>query len=120
MRILFVTSLIAGLGACAVAAAQPASNTENNPATLCLDGTGYSHPATCHTQSATSFAQAPDICICEGPYREVKAPWCAPGEKPPEDTADFEQARAKAAQRGDLMSATYQGRRMCVPLAPSR
>ncbi len=114
MRVVFLTSLIGVLALGAAASAQPAA--DNNPATLCLDGIGVNHPPICHSQSASAFPQPPDICLCQGPYREVKAPWCAPGEKPPGDTADFDHARAKAAEHGDLFGATYNGRRMCVPL----
>lgn len=116
MRVLFLTSVAAALAVASVAAAD--SNTTNNPATLCLDGLGINHPPLCHSQEASRFPAAPDICICKGPYQTVKAPWCAPGEKPPADTADFDRARAAAAQKGDLMSFTYQGKRACVPLGP--
>ena len=101
--------------------AQPASSTPpaaspRDGATLCLDGLGVSHPPICTKMSATRQPSAPDICICTGPYRTVKAPWCAPGESPPPDTAAFDRARAKAAQDGSLFGDLFQGKSMCVTM----
>ncbi len=122
MRVLplAVLSVVAAVSA---AVAQPQSPQSQSPqprtsapATLCLDGNGGSHPPVCHSQSASRIAAPPDICLCQGPYRRVDAPWCAKGETPPQDTAAFEQARAKAALDSSLFGDTYQGKRMCVPL----
>jgi hypothetical protein len=120
MRILGFT-LAAALAMGGAAFAQPASSTQTpapprDAATLCLDGLGSTHPSVCTKMSATRKPTPPDICICTGPYRTVKAPWCAPGEKPPVDDAAFEHARAKAAEDGSLFGDRYQGRRFCVPL----
>ena len=123
MRTLVFTAF-ASLAAVAVAAAQPAAPSsaphedERNGATLCLDTLGINHPPICHKQSASRFPSPPDICLCEGPWRTVKAPWCAPGEKPPVESAAFDRARNKAAQDGSLFGDTYHGQRMCVPLSP--
>ncbi len=120
MRV-FGLALAAALVMGGAALAQPAPSTHSaappaDAATLCLDGLGSSHPPVCTKMSATRQPSKPDICICSGPYRTVKAPWCAPGEKPPVDDAAFEHARAKAAQDSSLFGDTYQGKRMCVPV----
>ncbi len=117
MRGLFVTSLIGAMGVCAMASAQPSGRAES--ATLCLDGLGVSHPATCHSQSASRLDSTPDICTCNGPYQEVKTNWCARGEQPPADTAEFDRARLAAVHDGKLISFMYQGKRACVPLGPN-
>ncbi len=118
MRSLFVTVLAGVAALAAAAAAQPSSSgPHRDAATLCLDALGENHVPVCTKQDASRFAAAPDICVCNGPYRQVEAPWCAKGEVPPGDTADFEHARAAAAQsHSSLFGATYQGKRMCVPL----
>ncbi|MEI9963826.1 MAG: hypothetical protein WDM92_03165 [Caulobacteraceae bacterium] len=85
-------------------------------ATLCLDGLGVGHPPVCRDSDASRFAHPPDICLCHGPYRQVTAPWCAPGERPPADSAAFDRARARASQDGSLFGDTYHGKRFCVPL----
>ena len=120
MRVLGI-AVVAALVMGGAAFAQPdpsiqAAAPPREAATLCLDGLGSTHPPVCTKMSATRQPSAPDICICTGPYRTVKAPWCAPGEKPPTDTAAFEHARAKAAEDGSLFGDLYQGKRMCVPL----
>lgn len=120
MRILGFT-LAAALAVSGAAVAQPATSYQSAPppreaATLCLDGLGTTHPPVCTKMSASRQPSAPDICTCQGPYRTVRAPWCAPGEKPPADTAAFDRARADAAQDGSLFGDRYQGQRFCVPL----
>ena len=117
MRVLPLIFVIA-VAAVSAAVAQPSppQPRPSPPATLCLDGNGGSYPPVCHSQSASRIAAPPDICLCNGPYRRVDAPWCAKGETPPQDTAAFEQARAKAALDSSLFGDTYQGKRMCVPL----
>ncbi len=99
--------------------AQPSPGPQN-AATLCLDQLGGNHAPICSSQSASRIASAPDICQCRGPYRQVDAPWCAKGERPPADSAAFERARAKAAKDGSLFGDSYQGRTMCVPLGSGR
>lgn len=109
--------LVAGLAAASAAMAQPASG-PGDKATLCLDPGGVDHAPLCRSHNATRFVQPPDICVCDGPYRQVEAPWCAKGEKPPNDTAEFERARAAYAMShgNSVMGGTYEGRRMCVTL----
>jgi hypothetical protein len=120
MRVLgFAVAAALAMGGAAFA--QPASSTQSaapstDAATLCLDGLGSTHPPVCTKMSATRQPSAPDTCLCLGPYRTVRAPWCGPDEKPPADTAAFDRARAKAAQDGSLFGDRYQGRRFCVPL----
>ena len=120
MRALFLTALAGFAAVTAVAVAQPAgqSHRSQTPATLCLDGIGINHAPICHSQSASRFATPPDICTCEGPYRQVEAPYCAKGQTPPSDTAAFDHARAKAAEDGSLFGDSYQGKPMCVELRP--
>jgi len=120
MRVLFLTVLAGFAAVSAAAMAQPSSPQHQRPkeaATLCLDGLGINHPPVCHTQSASRFPTPPDICQCLGPWRQVDAPYCAKGEKPPADSAAFEHARAKAANDGSLFGDTYKGKRMCVELS---
>jgi hypothetical protein len=121
MRILFLTSLVGVLAAGAAAVAQPAGQSGfHNPATLCLDGLGVNHPPLCHSQQASAFPQPPDICQCLGPYRQVNAAWCAPGQKPPADTIDFDRALIAYAQshNNDVSDFSFDGKPMCVPLRP--
>jgi len=114
MRVLFLTTLIGAVGACTVAAAQP-----RDSAVLCLDGLGVNHPASCHSNGASRLESTPDICECQGPYQQVRADWCAKGEQPAADTADFDRARVAAVHNGSLSGFTYQGKRACVPQGPN-
>ena len=114
MRVLFVTSLIVAMGACAAAAAQP-----RDSAVLCLDGLGVNHPPVCHSSTSSRLSPEPDICTCNGPYQQVQTNWCAKGEQPPADTADFDRARVAAVRNGSLYNFIYQGKRACVPLGPN-
>ncbi len=117
MRALFLTALAGFAAVAAVAVAQPAGQSHpQTPATLCLDGMGVNHPVICHSQTASRFASPPDICSCSGPYRQVDAPYCAKGQTAPADTADFDHARAKAAEDGSLIGDSYRGKPMCVEL----
>lgn len=114
MRALLLTTLAAAAALSTAVLAQPS---QDDRATLCLDTAGISHPPVCHTQTASRIPSPPDICICNGPWRHVDAPYCAKGEKPPADTAAFDHARAKAAAKdSSLFGATYEGKRMCVEL----
>ncbi len=115
MRARLLAAVLALSAVPALALAQP-QKAPSTPATLCLDPNGSTFPPVCHTQSASRFASPPDICLCDGPYRRVDAPWCAKGETPPADTAAFDQARAKASQDGSLFGDLYQGKPMCVSL----
>jgi len=118
MRILFLTVLAGFAAVSTVALARPSSSGSKDAATLCLDGLGINHPPVCQSQEASRFATPPDICQCLGPWREVKAPYCARDEKPPAESADFEHARKDFADHNgaSLFGATYQGKRMCVQL----
>ncbi len=119
MRVLFVTSLIAAAGFCAVASAQPRVAAPSDSAVLCLDGLGVSHPPVCHTNGASRIDTKPDICSCRGPYQQVKTNWCAAGETPPPDSAEFDRARVAAVKNGTLFNFMWQGKRACVPLGPN-
>jgi hypothetical protein len=119
MRVLFMTTLIAAAGACAVAAAQPRVQAPSDSAVLCLDGLGVNHPPICHSSTASRLSPEPDICSCRGPYQQVKTNWCASGETPPADTADFDRARLAAVKNGALYNFMWQGKRACVPLGPN-
>ena len=69
--------------------------------------------------SATRLASKPDICQCRGPYREVKVPWCAAGQKPLPESRAVELARLKAAQDSSLFGDSYQGQPYCEPVPRS-
>jgi hypothetical protein len=114
MRSLILT-LAAGLAVASAATA--AAPGPHDHATVCLDPGGVTHPAICRSHEATRFASQPDICFCNGPLRQVDAPWCAPGEKPAPDTAELARARADYASRNNtLVGFTFHGKRNCVPL----
>jgi len=106
------------VGACAAAAAQPAQG-PGDSAVLCLDGLGVNHPPVCHSSTASRLSPEPDICSCHGPYQQVRTNWCARGETPPPDSADFDRARVAAVKDGSLYNFMYQGKRACVPLGPN-
>ena len=117
MRLLLLTALAGIAAASAVSLAQSQPVNPRDKATLCLDGIGVNHAPICHSQTASRFASPPDICSCDGPYRQVDAPYCKAGEKEPADSADYDRARAKAAEHGSsLFGATYKGQSMCVQL----
>ncbi len=99
-----------------IAGAASARSHHPQEATLCLDQLGGSHPPVCHSLEASRISQAPDICQCRGPWRQVSAPYCAPGERPQAESAAFEHARARASRDGSLFGDSFQGRSMCVPL----
>ena len=116
MRALLFTAIAGFAAVSAAAMAQPPG--PKDKATLCLDGLGINHAPVCHSQTASRLPTPPDICQCLGPWRQVDAPYCAKGEKPPADSAAFERARiAFAEKHGDsVIGATYEGKRMCVEL----
>jgi hypothetical protein len=82
--------------------------------TLCLDGGGRKAPVTCHTQNASRLDAREDVCTCPGATRQVSAPVCAPGVRPPAESLAYARARLKAASHGGLADATWQGQPMCV------
>lgn len=86
--------------------------------TICLDSGGRQLPAHCKSQDASRLSHQEDICICPAATQQVKAPLCAPGVKPPGESAAYEQARLKAVSHGSLVNANWQGQPMCV--APHR
>ncbi len=113
MRALFLTAIVGFAAVSAAAMAAPPG--PRDTATLCLDGLGVNHAPVCHSMAASRLPSTPDICQCVGPWRQVDAPYCAKGEEPPADTADFDRARAAAADKhSTLVGATYKGKRMCV------
>jgi hypothetical protein len=116
MRVLFLTTLLAAAGAYAVASAQPSPR---ESAVLCLDGIGVNHPPVCHTNGASRLSTEPDICSCHGPYQQVMTNWCAKGERPPADTAEFDRARLAAVKNGTLFNFVYEGKRACTPMGPN-
>jgi hypothetical protein len=113
MRAFFLT-VIAGLAAASAAAAQAPG--PKDTATVCLDPGGNTFPAVCREHEASRFPTQPDICTCHGPYRQVDAPWCAPGESPAPDTAALATARlAYAVKHGNsLVGFTFEGKRNCI------
>lgn len=107
MRLGAALSLLAG-----VACARPASGTPGT-AVLCLDVGGRILPTVCRT-SASRLDQRQDICLCPAEGERVIASICAPGVKPPPDSAALMRARHAAVSHGSLVGATYEGRPLCV------
>ena len=118
MRTLFLTALAGPAAFASVAAAQPGGHDERDAATICLDTLGVTHPANCHTLTASRLESKPDICLCQGPWLTVKAPWCAADERPAPDTAAFDRERyAYAGKHGNsLFGFSYNGQRACQPV----
>jgi hypothetical protein len=108
--------LAAGALALSAGAASAASLSDNPPKTMtiCLDAGGHKAAVKCHTQNASRIDAREDVCSCPGATRQVTAPVCAPGVKPPAESAAYERARLEAASRGGLADATWQGQPMCV------
>jgi hypothetical protein len=98
------------LGAGAASADSPGAKTT----TICLDSGGHQAAVHCKTQDASRLSNREDICICPAATRQVTAPLCAPGEKPPGESAAYERARLEAASHGSLTEAMWQGKPMCV------
>jgi hypothetical protein len=110
----FILTVIAGLAVASAASAQRIG--PNDKATVCLDPGGVSHPPLCRSQNASRFPTQPDICSCHGPWRQVDAPWCAPGERPAPDTAALATARIAFAEKNNnsLIGFTFEGKRNCI------
>jgi len=98
------------LGAGAASADSPGASTT----TICLDGLGHQAAVHCKTQNASRLNSREDICICPAATQQVTAPLCAPGEKPPGESAAYARARLQAVSHGSLTQATWQGKPMCV------
>lgn len=96
-----------------LAAAAPAAPTRG--ATLCLDQLGINLGATCRTLQSSLISSRPDVCQCLNTGLTVIAPYCARGERPQAETADYDRARYAAARAdGALAGKTYKGRSFCV------
>jgi len=110
--------LLAGLAVASSAAAQsPRAGT----AVLCLDTSGASRAAACHSTSASRL-RAPDNCYCRGAVRTVRADWCEKGERQaPESRSMARERLAYAiANNNSVVGFTYQGRRSCVLIGGRR
>ena len=110
--------LLAATALAISAGAASADVIDRSTTTLCLDSGGRQLAPTCKSQDASRLNQQEDICICPPATRNVKAPLCPPGVKPPAESAAYEQARLKAAANGGLTNASWKGQPMCV--APHR
>ena len=78
------------------AGAASADVIDRSSTTICLDTGGRQLAPHCKSQDASRLDHQEDICICPAATRQVKAPLCASGVKPPAESAAYEQARLKA------------------------
>jgi hypothetical protein len=117
MRTRFLMALVGVAALATSAAAQPpAHGDERDAGTLCLDTLGINHPPTCKTMSATRLESKPDICLCLGNWVTVKVPWCAKGQHPPAESADYERARYAYASKNhlSLFGFAYKDQPACI------
>ena len=111
----FMALALAGAAMLALGGPSAAQNMSANPpteTTICVDVGGGTLPAVCRVPGSR-LDRREDICICRQ-GRTVKAPVCGPGERPPAESRAFENARAAAAQDGDLFGDLFEGKPMCV------
>ncbi|HEY9219889.1 MAG TPA: hypothetical protein VIO94_17715 [Phenylobacterium sp.] len=108
-------SLVIALALVAGAAqAQSSSWQERQTRTsICVDVNGGIIPVVC-TGEASLVKPREDICQCPVGGMRTDVSICAPGERPPAESKEFEKARRVAALDGTLMEDTWQGQRMCV------
>jgi hypothetical protein len=106
--------LLAGTALALGAGAASADSMGAKTTTICLDSGGHKAPVRCTTQDASRLSNREDICICPAATRQVTAPLCAPGQKPPGESAAFERARLQAIVHGSVVDASWQGKPMCV------
>jgi hypothetical protein len=106
--------LLASAGLALAAGAASADSMGAKTTTICLDSGGRQAAVHCKTQDASRLNTREDICICPAATMQVAAPLCAPGEKPPGESAAYERARLQAVSHGSLANATWQGKPMCV------
>jgi hypothetical protein len=111
--IIFAAAAALGLSA-GWASADSLSANPPKTMTICLDSGGHKAPVHCRTQDASRLDAREDVCSCPGATRQVTAPVCAPGVRPPGESAAYERARLRAASHGSLADATWQGQPMCV------
>ena len=98
------------LGAGAALADSPGAKTT----TICLDSGGRQTPVQCKSQNASRLTNREDICICPAATLQATVPLCAPGEKPPTESAAYQRARREAVSHGSLAAASWQGKPICV------
>jgi hypothetical protein len=91
-----------------------ADTLDRSSTSICLDGSGHQKSVQCRGQDASRLNQQQDICICPGATRQVTAPLCPAGVKPPPESMDYVQARLKAITNGSVVGATWHGQPMCV------
>jgi hypothetical protein len=113
--------LLAALALVAGAAQAQPGTSQNPPArtSLCLEVSGAIIPPVCQ-RPGSRLDQREDICLCSAGGTKVEAPVCAPGQKPPAESKEFEKARREAARDGSLIGDTWQGQPMCVELNRGR
>ncbi|WP_372784217.1 hypothetical protein [Phenylobacterium sp.] len=100
-------SLSAGL-----ASAQSLADNPPKTTIICLDVAGRSLPANCRGQASRLDARE-DICLCPGASERITVSVCPAGVHPPAESAAFERYRGKAATKGSLVGATYEGQPIC-------
>jgi hypothetical protein len=108
-------SLLAVLALAARGGLARAGDLTSNPPTttsICLDVSGATLPVTCRVP-ASRLDQREDICTCAQGER-VEIAVCGPGEAPPPEGLAYDKARRLANNKGSLLGAMYQGKRMCV------
>jgi hypothetical protein len=119
MRVLLPVLLLTVFSAGA-APASPSGPTPSVSSTqdgiACLDVNGRKKGPVCRRGDV--MTPMSDICQCPMSTDRVIAPICAPGEKPPPESADLMVARRKAAEDGSLIGDTFHGKPICV-LPPS-
>jgi hypothetical protein len=114
LSILFASAAVS-LSAGAFGAGLASADTLDPSSTsICLDGSGHQKPVRCRGQDATRINQQTDICSCPSATRQVTAPLCPPGVKPPPESMDYVQARLRAISKGSVVGATWRGQPMCV------
>jgi hypothetical protein len=104
---------VLALGVLALSAGAASADSKSTT-TICLDGGGHQAAVHCKTQDASRLSNREDICICPGATRQVTAPLCPPGVRPPAESAAYEQARLKAVSNGSVEGATWRGQPMCI------
>jgi hypothetical protein len=85
-----------------------ASQAADESKTVCLKPDGSTFSPRCRLHYGV-----PDGCDCRG-QSQVSVAVCGEHESPAPQTAAANHARSAAAARGELMSATFEGRRFCA------
>ena len=106
------TLIAALLLVAATATGAAAQQGRTRTATMCIDTNGRAIPPQCRVP-ASRVERTEDICQCFVGDK-VAVPVCPSGVEPPPESRELEQARRTAVDNGTILSATFQGRPMCV------